>query len=155
MQEIIAGVALLLCLIGLQTGLRYWNVRRTRQAWNDAQAHMTRGDLDEAEEALARCVKLMPLWLQPRLLYGAVLAQQGKLESAEEHLKMVAELQPKEADGHIELGIFYVTAAQRMEDGVTAFRTALACGEEARRRIDAEPRLRDFRESDAYAQLEA
>lgn len=155
MQEIIGGIALLLGLVALQAGLRYWTVHRTRSAWTAAQEHMGRGDMKEAEVALARCVKLMPLWIQPRLLYGAVLARLGKLDEAEEHLKMAAQLQPRDADGHIELGIFYVTAAQRIDEGVQAFRDALACDEKARFRIETEPRLRDFRDSDAYRRLEA
>lgn len=155
MQEIIFGVLLLFGLVGIQAGMRYWTVHRTRRSWHLAQEHMSRGDFGEAEQALARCIKLMPLWTQARMLYGAVLAQQGKLDDAEENLRMAAELEPKQADGHIELGIFYVTAAGRIDEGLAAFRQALACDERARYRIDTEPRLRDFRESDAYAQLEA
>ncbi len=155
MQEVFFGLLLLIGLVALQTGTRYWTVHRTRKAWTDAQAHLSRGDFDEAEPALARCVKLMPLWIQPRMVYGAVLSRQGKLTEAEEHLKMAAQLQPREADGHIELGIFYVTAADRIDDGVAAFREALACDDKARYRIDTEPRLREFRDSEAYSQLDA
>jgi len=154
MKEIIAGIVLLLALVGLQAATRFWTVHRTRTAWEEAQAQLARGNFGDAEVALARCVKLMPLWLQPRMLYGAVLARQGKLDLAEEQLKFAAELQPREADGHIELGIFYVTAAQRIEDGIAAFRNALNCGEGVRHRIETEPRLRDFRTTEAYAQLE-
>ena len=155
MQEVVVGIALLLGLVALQAGMRYWTLHRTRVAWSAAQDYMSRGDFEEAEVALAKCVKLMPLWIQPRMLYGSVLSRLNKLEQAEEHLKLAAELQPKEADGYIELAIFYITVAERTEDGVEALRQALAKDPQARHRIDTEPRLRDFRDSDGYAQLGA
>lgn len=155
MQEVIVGIALLVGLVALQTGMRYWTLHRTRVAWSEAQDHMTRGDFEEAEMALAKCVKLMPLWIQPRMLYGSVLSRLNKLEQAEEHLKLAAELQPKEADGYIELAIFYITVAERTEDGIEALRHALEKDPQARHRIDTEPRLRDFRDTDGYAQLDA
>ena len=155
MQEIIFGIALLAGLVALQAGMRYWTLHRTRVAWSAAQEHMTRGDFEEAEVALAKCVKLMPLWIQPRVLYGSVLSRLNKLESAEEQLKLAAQLQPKDAGGYIELAIFYITVADKMEDGIAALNQALKYDPQARYRIDTEPRLRDFREQDAYAQLEA
>lgn len=155
MVEVIASVVVLLGLIGLQTGLRYWNVLRTKKAWEGVQDDLTRGDLDAAVTGIGRCIKLMPLWLQPRFLLGAVLAKQGKLDVAEEQLKMAIALEPRQPDGHIELGIFYITAADRTDAGIAAFKEAITHDEKARRRLETDPRLQEFRRSDAYAQLEA
>ena len=113
-----------------------------------------RGDLEEAAKRFEQCVKWMPLWLQPRFLLGAVLVKQGKLDAAEEQLKMAVALEPRQPDGHIELGIFYVTVADRAEDGLAAFKEAISHDEKARTRLETDPRLRAFRDSDAYAQLD-
>lgn len=155
MAEIFMGVVVLMGLIGLQTGLRYWNVLRTRKAWEGAQAELSRGNFDAAAANIEKCIGLMPLWLQPRFLLGAVLARQGKLDAAEEQYKMAIALEPRQPDGHIELGIFYLTAADRTDAAIAAFKEAMSCNEDARKRIDRDPRLEDFRRSDAYAQLEA
>jgi tetratricopeptide (TPR) repeat protein len=153
MAEVFLGILILLALVGFQAGLQFWNVHRTRVAWQGAQEQLQLDDLVAAEKSLAKCVKLQPLWLQARMLYGAVLSQRGKLADAEEHLKLAAELEPETADGHVELGIFYVTSANRIEEGLTAFRTALACDDAVRGRLNTDARLREFRDSPAYAEL--
>ena len=155
MSSVLGGIALLIALIGLQVGMRYWTTVRTRRAWEEAQAAMARHDFESAATSLDKTIKLMPLWTHARMIYGVVLSELGRLPEAEEQLKMAADLQPKEADGHIELGIFYVTTANRPEEGITALRVALACDEKARYRIETEPRLRDFRDGPHYAQLES
>ncbi len=155
MAEVIMGIVVLLGLIGLQTGLRYWNVRRTRTAWQGVQDHLSRGDLGAAAAGIETCIGLMPLWLQPRFLLGAVLAKQGKLDEAEEQFKMAIALEPRQPDGHIELGVFYVTAADRIDAGIAAFQEALSHDEKARGRLETDPRLQDFRHSEAYARLDA
>lgn len=144
---------MLLGLVGLQAGMRYFTVLRTKKAWESAQEALRGGEFAAAELALDRCVKLMPLWLHPRFLLGAVLAKQGKLEAAEDTLKMAMALQPRDPDGHIELGIFYVTAANRIDDGVAAFRAALEHDAAVWARLESEPRLEAFRQSDAFTAL--
>lgn len=154
MTEVIMGVMVLMALVGLQTGLRYWNVLRTRKAWEGAQAELSRGNFEAAALNIEKCIGLMPLWLQPRFLLGAVLARQGKLDAAEEQFKMAIALEPRQPDGHIELGVFYLTAADRTDAAIAAFKEALSCDEKARTRIDRDPRLEDFRRSEVYAQLD-
>jgi len=153
MSSIAVGVVMLLLLVGIQAGMRYLTVLRTKKAWEAAQEALRDGNFAAAELALARCVKLMPLWMQPRFLLGAVLAKLGKLTEAEDALKMAMALQPREPNGHIELGIFYVTAADRIDDGVAAFRAALQHDAAAWKRLESEPRLEDFRRTDAFTAL--
>lgn len=155
MSNLFIGVLILFGLVGLQAGSRYWTVSRTKKAWEAAQEALRRDDLETAEREIGDCIKRMPLWLQPRFLLGALLAEQGKLEAAEEHLQMALALQPRDAEGHIELGIFYVTAAGRPDDGLAAFEQALAHDEKAWRRLETDPRLASFRETEAYASLTA
>lgn len=153
MTNLVTGILLLLGLVALQAGLRYWTALRTRAAWEGAQADLARGDFTSAEAGIARCVKLMPLWLQPRFLLGAVLAKQGKLEAAEEQFKMACALQPRDPKGHIELGVFYLTAAMREDEGLAALNEALRHDPGAYQSIAADPRLLDFQRSDAFERL--
>lgn len=155
MSSLFVGILMLLGLVGIQLGFRYLSVYRTKKAWAQAQADLERGDLASAERGIARCVKLMPLWLHPRFLLGAILARQGKLKEAEEQLKLAQALQPREPEGFIELGIFYVTEADRVPEGIEAFRDALACGDGVWETIENEPRLVSFRATEAYATLAA
>jgi Flp pilus assembly protein TadD len=96
----------------------------------------------------------MPLWLPPRFLLGALFTKLGRLKEAEEQLKFAQALQPREAEGLLELGIFYITAASRIEEGVALLREAIACDAAAAHRIQSDPRLRAFRDSSDVALLE-
>lgn len=103
---------------------------------------------------LADCVRLMPLWLPPRFLFGSLLARHGRLGEAEEQFKMAQALQPRDATGFLELGIFYLTATDRVDEGVAQLREAVAHDASARRKIETDPRLEAFRKTAAYATLD-
>ncbi len=155
MNSVVFGIVLLLGLIGLKSGTQYFNVARTKKTWAGVQADLERGDFASAEKQITRCIKLMPLWLHPRFLLGAVLAKQGKLEDAEDALKMALALEPRQPQGHIELGIFYVTSANRLDDGMDAFQEALEHDPEAWSILETDPRLEAFRQTDAFAVIRA
>lgn len=155
MNSIFGALVLLGGLVALRSGSQYFNALRTKKAWAGVQADLERGDFASAEKQITRCIKLMPLWLHPRFLLGAVLAKQGKLDAAEEALKMALALEPRQPAGHIELGIFYVTAADRLDDGVDAFIEALEHDPKAWRVLETDPRLEAFRQTEAFAELQA
>ena len=154
MIEILVGVVTLGSLVALQAGLRHRTQGKLVRAWERAQKDLAQDDLGAAETQLAECARLVPLWLPARYLLGAVLAKQGKLDRAEEQFKMAQALQPREASGFIELGIFYVTMANRTDDGLAQFREALRLDPAARPQHEGDPRLASFRESAAFAALE-
>lgn len=154
MTEILIGMLSLGALVALQAGLHHRTQRRFARAWDQVQEDLARNKLDAAEVPLAECIRLVPLWVPARHLFGTVLARQGKLDQAEEQFKMAQSLQPREASGFVELGIFYVTAANRIEDGVQQFKEALRHDPESLRVLQTDPRLAAFRESEAFADLE-
>ena len=154
MIDILIGIVTLGSLVALQAGLRHRTQRRLVQAWERAQDELAQNHLGAAEIQLTACIRLVPLWVPARFLLGAVLVKQGKLEPAEEQFKMAQALQPRNATGFVELGIFYVTAANRIDDGILQFREALHLDPESMRMLQSDPRLASFRNSEAFATLE-
>lgn len=154
MIELLVGVVTLGALVALQSGLRYRTHHLLSKAWARAQAELARNNYGEAETQLAECIRLVPLWLPARHLLGAVLAKQGKLDRAEEQFKMAQALQPRNPSGFVELGIFYVTMTNRIDEGIAQFREALRLDPEALSSLQKDPRLASFRESDAFMALE-
>lgn len=154
MAEILIGIVTLGALVALQAGLRHRTHVKLTRAWENAQEELARNNMSEAELQLAECIRLVPLWLPARHLLGAVLAKQGKLDRAEEQFKMAQALQPREASGFVELGIFYVTMTDRIDEGIAQFREALRLDPDSWRSLQSDPRLASFRESEAFMTLE-
>jgi Flp pilus assembly protein TadD len=154
MTELLIGIFTLGGLVALQMGMRHRSQRRMAEAWEQAQAELARGNHEAGVAHLEACIHIMPLWLPPRFLLGALFTKLGRLKEAEEQLKFAQALQPREAEGLLELGIFYITAASRIEEGVALLREAIACDAAAAHRIQSDPRLRAFRDSSDVALLE-
>lgn len=153
MMELVIGIVSLGALVAFQSAMRRRGQRRFAGAWEEAQAEIARGNHEAAAHQIAECIRLMPLWLPPRFLLGNLLARQGKLDAAEAQFKMAQALQPREAAGFVELGIFYITAANRIDEGVSQLQEALAHDAAAMRQIETDPRLQAFRETSAFAGL--
>ncbi len=154
MTELLFGICSLGGLVVFQMAMRQRSQRRMVDAWEQAQAELARGNHEAGVAHLEECIRIMPLWLPPRFVLGALLARLGRLSEAENQFKMAQALQPREAEGMIELGIFYITAAGRAEEGIALLREAVASDPGAAQRIQSDPRLRDFRESPDFALLE-
>ncbi len=154
MTELLIGILSLGGLVLFQMAMRRWSQHRLVNAWEQAQAELARGNHEGGAAHLQECIRIMPLWLPPRFLLGSLFARMGRLAEAEEQFKMAQALQPREAEGLLELAIFYLTAADRVQEGVTLLREAMACDASAAQRIQSDPRLRDFRDSPEFALLE-
>ncbi len=153
-SEILLGICMLLGIVGIQLAFRKFRMRRMKRHWERAAAACESGDFAGAGPALEKCVSLMPLWVPARALLGVVQARLGKLDKAEEHLKMVSELQPRHAEGHIELAVFYVNFQPgRSGDALAALARAVACDPEARKRIELDERLNGLRGADGFRAL--
>lgn len=154
MTELMIGILTLGGLVVFQMAMRHRSQRRMADAWEKAQAEIARGNHEVGVAHLEACIQIMPLWLPPRFLLGTLFTKLGRLKEAEEQLKFAQALQPREAEGLLELGIFYITAASRIEEGVALLREAIACDGAAAQRIQSDPRLRTFRDSSDFALLE-
>jgi len=143
LTQFFVGMLALGALIALRRFQQAGQQRRIERAVAEAQEAVQDGDLDTAEAALRTCVKLAPLSVPARQYLGAVLAKQGRLEEAEEELRMAADLQPKNGEGHLQLGVFYAACFDdRHEDALDALEKALAHDARLRDRIEGEPRLK-------------
>jgi predicted Zn-dependent protease len=142
MNDMYVGILFLVGIVGMQLAFRYLKQARMRKWWVRAEEACRVGDFPEAEVALQKCVSLMPLWVPPRSLLGVVLAKQNKLDGAEEQLKMVAELQPKEAQGFVELAAFYALfRPEQKSDGLGALEKALAIDPTLREKLAKDERV--------------
>lgn len=153
-MDMVLGIICLGAIVALKFALGHRAQRRVTIAWEQTQAALAEGNHESAMAHLADCVRLMPLWLPPRFLFGSLLARHGRISEAEEQFKMAQALQPREAIGFLELGIFYLTATDRVDEGIAQLREAVAHDASARHKIDSDPRLAAFRETSAYASLE-
>ena len=147
-------IGFVLGVLALRAGMAYSKRARLKQSWRRANEAMKSADFAGAEKALGRCVSLMPLWVPARMLLGAVQAKLGKLTEAEEQLKMAAELQPREAEGHLQLGMFYaVFCPDRVDDAIDAFGAAVECRPELKQHLAREPRLLKLKEDQRFREL--
>jgi len=154
MDNVIVGVCVLAGIVGFQLAMRYWRTLRMKRCWLQANEALGQGDLATAEGALRKCVGLFPLWVPGRALLGAVLARADKLSDAEEEIRMAAELQPKDARGHLGLGMFYATRQpNRVEEAIDAFSKALECDPALRDRLAQEPLVQYLREHERFRAL--
>lgn len=154
MMDIIAGIVCLIAIVLLKLALSHRAQRRVMIAWEQTQASLAQGNHELAMTHVADCVRLAPLWLPARFLFGSLLARHGRLDEAEEQFKMAQALQPRDATGFLELGIFYLTATERLDEGLAQLRAALAHDSSARHTIETDPRLERFRNTPAFENLE-
>ncbi len=142
MNSLLAGVGVLLALIGLQFGTRHLQILRAKRLWTRANEAIRANRFDEAEKILRKCVKLMPLLRPARIGLAAILARLGRLPEAEEQFKAVVMLEPRQAEGHLHLGYFYVTQFHdRDADAVAALCKAVEFDTGLRERLWNDPRL--------------
>ncbi|HPO15233.1 MAG TPA: tetratricopeptide repeat protein [Candidatus Hydrogenedentes bacterium] len=142
MNSLIVGVGVMLALIGLQFGARHIQFLRANRLWARANECIQGDNFDEAEKILRKCVKLMPLLLPARIGLGSVLARLGRLTEAEEQFKAVVTLEPRQPEGYLHLGFFYVTQFQdRDADAVASLCKAVEYNAELREKIWNDPRL--------------
>ena len=154
MNSTYTGILMLLGLVGMQLVFRYIKQARMKKWWGCAEGACRAGDFPEAERALRKCVSLMPLWVPARSLLGVVQAKQNKLSEAEEQLKMVAELQPKEAEGFVELAAFYALfLPEQKADAIDALEKAVACDPDLREKLGDDVRLRALFEEEDFKVL--
>jgi len=154
MGSLAVGLGALLGLIAYKFGMDHWRMRRLQHDWNTALAALEARDAAAAEAPLRRCVQREPLFVAARFALGDVLANAGKLEEAEEHLRMAAQLQPREAVGPLNLALFYALhCANREAEARAALEQALTLDPELPQKIDGNEKLQVLRTHPQFAGL--
>mgnify|MGYP006290384465 CR=1 FL=1 len=112
--------------------------RRVTQLLNEASAAMQKDDWETARQRLEVCVQQFPGAAIARRLHGRALAQLGKLDRAEDELKMAVALEPRIAEHQADLGLFCLRYKDA-ESGVTHLRAALQLDPTLRDRLREVP----------------
>jgi len=153
-MSIYVGVGILLGIILLRWGIAHWRDMRLRQWWNKGQSAIEVNDMVGAEAALRQCVRMAPIYAPVRRLLGRVLARRHKIEEAEEHLRMGAELEPRNPDGYLDLAFFLaLSSAGREDEAIDAFAKAIECAPDLRASLAAENRLAHLRRDERFRKL--
>lgn len=148
------GLGLLLGIVLLQWGSRYWKLTRLKRSWAMGQEALTRGDLEAAEAAIQTCVRLAPVSAGLQRVLGNVLARRGKLDEAEKRLRLGADLEPRNAAGHLDLGFFFALCfPDRHREAIDAFTAAVACDGRLRKTLLEHPRLQLLHQDPRFVEL--
>jgi tetratricopeptide (TPR) repeat protein len=143
MNSAILGIVIVLTVVIVQVLLRQWKMVRLKNWWHRGDEAFKAGSYQDAERSFRACVKILPLWIPARTMLAVTLSQQGRLAEAEEQMKLSAELEPRRAEGHVDLGLFYaIQFKDRIEDAIAAFERAVSLRDDLRGELAREPRLR-------------
>ncbi len=146
MNEMAVAVAIFCGIIGVQYAIRLQRQLRMKRLWQRAGAALQAGNFEDAEATLRQCVDSAPLALPVRTALANVLMRLGRMEEAETQFKAVASLQPRQAEGHLQLGYFYVTQLPGREaEAIAAFAAALEHAPQLRTHYQNDPRLDPLR----------
>jgi len=102
--------------------------KRAAAKWQQSVDAYAARDIDTAERALRACVKLAPTWAPAHRFLGRVLLERGSYREAEERVRFGADLEPRSADGYIDLAQLYMALpSPRESDSLDALEKALTC----------------------------
>ncbi|NUM54047.1 MAG: hypothetical protein HUU46_10425 [Candidatus Hydrogenedentes bacterium] len=102
-----------------------------------------RKDFAEVRNAFRYVVKKYPGWAMARRMLARGLAGLGQHAEAEQELRLAAQLEPRNAEGHIDLAIFLASLPRdRHEEAVACIETALGVAPEMRPAVATLPQLR-------------
>lgn len=80
--------------------------RRVTALWESGAEAFEKQAFDEARRAFARIVKLSPSSAAPRRMLARALVALNRLDEAEPLFRLAADLEPRNGDGRLELGMF-------------------------------------------------
>ena len=114
LQYLVAAVAFTIMAWALAA--KWSQGYRARKAWNRGCQAFDTGDIPGAERQFRRCVKLVPVWTLTRRMLGRILARQGHFAEAEEQFRFAAQLEPRNGEGYLDLGLFLATCPPARPD---------------------------------------
>jgi len=148
------GILLSVAIVAAMWG--YANSRgwRARRLWEQGIHAVNGQDWPAAEKVFRKCVRLVPIWTASRKLLAVALVKQNKLDEAEEQFRMASDLEPRKAEGHLDLGFFLATQrAERQEEAIDAFARAVEFDPQVREVLMKEHRLAPLLENVRFAEL--
>lgn len=133
---------------------KYSQGYRARNAWTQGMAAFEAGDITAATRHFQRCVKLVPVWTLPHRMLGRVLARQNLFTRAEEQFRFAAQLEPRNGEGYLDLGLFLATCPpERPDEALDMFEKALEFAPQLREILAGAPQLGPIRDHQRFKAL--
>lgn len=148
--ESLIGLAV---LVGLVVFFR-WNGHRKNQRlkgqWEAAIGSLEANDIESAEAGFRKCIAEAPIFLHARWFLAETLARQGRLDEAEQELQTAVDFEPRNAENHLNLGMFRFVHRQDHPAAIAALGEAVRLDPDLRAKIAHEPRLRGLLQDPAF-----
>lgn len=154
MIEALIGLSILFTVVFTQVALRRRRNARIQRHWSEGEAAFKSGEHERASAAFEGCLKLAPLLVSARVMLARSRAALGDWETAERHLRLAADLEPRRPEWRVELGLFYLNAGDgRDEDAIAALRKAMDLDPELRGQFAAAPAFAELRRHPGFRAL--
>ncbi len=99
-----------------------YRMHQIKRWWTAGHEALTGGNAEAAAAAFRKCLRVWPSAPNFHEALGTALSHLGKLEEAEQELRMAVNLEPSRAQSHLNLALFYAFAVPgRERDAVEAF----------------------------------
>ncbi len=127
---------------------------RIQALWAQATRAYEGGDYHTAITGFDAAVRMSPTFAPARRMRGRTYMQLGEYAHAEEDFRMAAALEPRNAEGYIDLGFFLATCPPPREDeAIDAFESAVAYAPRMRNDLAQAPQLAHLRNHPRFAAL--
>ena len=108
--------------VGVMLAWRRFRMHQIKRWWTAGHDALAGGNAETAAAAFRKCLRAWPAAPNFHEALGTALSQLGKLEEAEQELRLAVDLEPSRAQSHMNLALFYAFAAPgRERDAVEAF----------------------------------
>ena len=147
-------IVVVVAVLVMRLGAVWSRGKRGTHWWRRGMAALEREELDEAFRAFGKVVKLIPEAAPAHRMLGRVLVLRGEYEAAEEQLRFGAQLEPRNPEGHADLGIFLaVCPPERPEEAIDHLGKAVELAPELGKLLGRDARLAHLREYAAFESL--
>jgi tetratricopeptide (TPR) repeat protein len=115
---------------------------RLKRSWVQGCTAFQKGDLAKAERSFRKCLRVAPESAVVRRMLATLLTRRDEREEAEQHYRMAADLEPRNPEGHLHLGLFLASSgAGRTDDAVDALAKAIELAPHIKDLLRSEPRF--------------
>lgn len=108
--------------IGIMLAWKRFRMHQLKQWWTAGHEALSGGDAAAAVLAFRKFLRIWPAAPNFHEALGTALSHVGKLEEAEQELRLSVDLEPSRAQSHLNLALFYAFAVPgREREAVDAF----------------------------------
>ena len=108
--------------IGIMLAWKRFRMHQIKHWWTAGHEALAGGDDGAAVAAFRKCLRIWPAAPNFHEALGTALSRLGKLDEAEQELRLAVDLEPSRAQSHLNLALFYAFAVSgREREAVAAF----------------------------------